>query len=120
MKYLILASVLVSGSAVANEFPTTLCQHGEQQRKVEVVYPQGTPVPCEVHYTKASGTQILWKAAGETGFCEAKATALIEKQKGWGWQCDVVVPQSSENDETPAEEEKAAAPEVETIIDDKE
>ena len=89
MKLLILTSILISGSALANEFPTTLCQHGEQQRKIEVVYTQGAQLPCEVHYTKSSGTQVLWKAQGEAGYCEAKATALIEKQKGWGWQCDV-------------------------------
>ena len=117
MKRLILISLLSSGSVVASDFQATLCQHGEQQRKVEVVYPMGTPIPCEVHYTKASGTQVLWKAEGESGFCEAKASALIEKQKGWGWQCEMITPEEPENKEVETQE---ATPESAAEDKDKE
>ena len=90
MKLLLITTIFFSGSLAANEFSNTLCKFGEQERKIEIVYSQGTPVPCEVHYTKPSGTQILWKAEGEVGYCESKASALVEKQQGWGWACEAV------------------------------
>jgi len=78
----------MSTSAMAIENLTTVCSHGSNIRIVEVVYSGDTNVPCEVQYTKKEGTKTLWSATNSAGFCESKATAFVEKQKGWGWSCE--------------------------------
>lgn len=47
-------------------------------------------IPCEVQYDKGEGTQTLWTAKTETGYCESKASEFVEKQKSWGWSCEKV------------------------------
>lgn len=65
-----------------------VCLKEEVERKISVVYISPTStVPCEVVYEKPSGTQTLWTAQSEEGFCESKAAELVEKQKSWGWDC---------------------------------
>lgn len=64
-----------------------LCQNGEQQRKVQVLYPQGTQVPCEVNYIKTTGNKTLWRANNEIGYCEAKASSFAQKLAAKGWHC---------------------------------
>ncbi|TEW49832.1 hypothetical protein [Psychromonas algicola] len=78
----------MSTSAMAIENITTVCSHGSNIRIVEVVYSGENNVPCEVQYTKEEGTKTLWSAANSAGYCESKAAAFVEKQKGWGWSCD--------------------------------
>ena len=90
----------VSSSAMAIENQKTMCTHGDQTRVIEVVYTTDNNVPCEVQYTKAEGTKTLWSATNKVGFCENKATAFVEKQKGWGWSCDLV---ATEEDATAAQ-----------------
>lgn len=92
MKTLLFASLLAltASTALAMENQKTVCTHGSQQRIIEIVYTGQGEVPCEVHYTKDSGTQVLWQAQGEAGYCEEKAAAFIEKQRGWGWTCETV------------------------------
>ncbi len=64
-----------------------LCQSGAVQRKVEVIYPQGTQVPCQVQYQKDGAKQVLWQAQNQVGYCEAKATGFAQKLSSMGWQC---------------------------------
>ncbi len=78
--------MMASGTALASD--SYLCKHGNQTRTISVVYnTPGQMVPCEVLYEKAEGTQSLWNANSQEGYCEAKAEAFVEKQRGWGWEC---------------------------------
>lgn len=81
-----LFSVLFSSSVLADD--VYVCQHADSQRIISVVYTEeGSTVPCEVTYEKSTGSQVLWSAQGEEGYCEAKAEAFVEKQRSWGWDC---------------------------------
>lgn len=93
MKTLLFAVLvtLTAGPALALENQKTVCTFGTQQRIIEIVYTGEGEVPCEVHYTKDTGSQILWQAQGEAGYCEEKAAAFIEKQRSWGWNCDTAI-----------------------------
>jgi hypothetical protein len=80
------ATAMMASSAWAD---TYICKHGNQERVISVVYEtQGQPVPCKVIYTKDTGVETPWTADNLAGFCEEKAAALVEKQRGWGWTCD--------------------------------
>lgn len=97
-KALLMTSCLMAGistSALAIDNQTTICTHGDSTRKIEVVYTTENNVPCSVEYTKAEGTKTLWSAANKEGYCENKAAEFVEKQKGWGWSCELV-PASAE------------------------
>lgn len=83
---LVTAALLVAPTVQAGM--KTTCYHGEQTRIIEVVYTGEGVVPCEVKYTKAEGTKTLWSASNRAGFCEKKAEDFIEKQRGWGWECE--------------------------------
>lgn len=96
MKYILFLLTAFVSTAFADGHQATMCTHGDNERKIEVVYPEGTKVPCEVQYTKNGDMQVLWDAQGETGYCEQKAADLVEKQQGWGWQCDAMEQASSE------------------------
>ena len=72
----------------AMDTQTTQCTFGKNIRIIEIVYPQGTPTPCEVRYTKNGQSKVLWQAQSESGFCEQKSSDFIEKQRGWGWKCE--------------------------------
>lgn len=88
MRTLVLAAaVLLAAPAVQADMKTT-CSSGEQTRIIEVIYTGEGVVPCEVKYTKAEGTKTLWSASNRAGFCEQKADDFIEKQRGWGWECE--------------------------------
>lgn len=68
------------------------CTHGNKVRLIEVVYLNApAKVPCEVHYSKETEepgvTSTPWSAANLEGYCEDKAAAFAEKQRGWGWDC---------------------------------
>jgi hypothetical protein len=67
------------------------CTIGELSRRVETLYETGVTVPCEVHYYKDTEMpgerQVLWRAANEEGYCEARTAELIEKLRGMGWTC---------------------------------
>jgi hypothetical protein len=88
MKYLLLLLPFVFNTAIGAENQSTICKHENQERKIEVVYPENMESICEVQYTKDTGMQILWNAKSEVSYCEEKAVAFVEKQRGWGWQCD--------------------------------
>ncbi len=95
MKHIILTLIALSlaTTALAKANTMTECRQAGQMRVIEVIYTGEGEVPCEVTYTKESGTEVLWSAAGEVGYCEEKAAALVDKQRGWGWQCDEVINQ---------------------------
>lgn len=74
---------------------TTTCSHTDNNmvRLVRVGYVDDTEhVPCEVLYAKPTeqpdaGYQVLWHAHHTEGYCERKAELLVNRLKGWGWQC---------------------------------
>ncbi len=82
-----LFAILLSLSAAADIAYT--CTHGAQTRIISVVYETpGQSVPCAVTYTKQGTTKTLWSAQNQLGFCEDKADLFVEKQRGWGWNCE--------------------------------
>ena len=80
----------MASSAMAMENRKTMCTYAKDTRIIEVVYKTDKPVPCEVQYTKSSGTKTLWRANNKAGYCENKAAEFVEKQRGWGWSCELV------------------------------
>jgi len=85
---LLLIGVALPLAATAAEPLSTSCTHSGEERIIEIVYPEGTELPCEVQYTKNGETRTLWTASGQAGFCESKAEEFVAKQRSWGWQCD--------------------------------
>jgi hypothetical protein len=93
------------------------CALDELTRRVEVFHETGVTVPCEVHYYKDTEMpgerQVLWRAANEEGYCEAKAEELVASLEGMGWTCwagsDPAPREEAESDDTdalaPAEED---------------
>ncbi len=114
MKSLLIVLFLLSVHAVAMDNKSTICQYADQQRKIDLVYPEKTELPCEVQYTKSSGMEVLWRATSETGFCESKYQAFVEKQKGWGWRCEALTGKPAEHsDESPVTDDSADDAEME-------
>lgn len=93
---LILLTALMPFMLAAAENQATHCQLGDAVRVIEVVYPEGAELPCEVHYGKDGQSSVLWRASSEAGYCEQKAAEFAEKQRGWGWQCVAVAPSNSD------------------------
>ena len=93
---LILLTALMPFMLTAAENQATHCQLGDAVRVIEVVYPEGAELPCEVHYGKDGQSSVLWRASSEAGYCEQKAAEFAEKQRGWGWQCVAVAPSNSD------------------------
>lgn len=81
------SALLISPTLLADE--VYVCQRGTLTRHISIDYASdGATVPCEVTYTREDGaTQSLWQAQNETGYCEDKAAAFVEKQRDWGWDC---------------------------------
>lgn len=95
-------SILVPLTVSAQNTPETRCVHGDMQRRVAIVYETGVAVPCEVHYFKDTEApeehQVLWNAQNESGYCESKAQAFVEKLEGWGWTCATISPAEAANE----------------------
>lgn len=84
---LVISLILFATTAIADE--TYTCTNGPEERTIRVVYQdQETKVPCEVQYQKDGATETLWSAQNEVDYCEEKAKAFVEKQRGWGWNCE--------------------------------
>ena len=64
--------------AMAANDKRTVCTHDTQERVIELVYPTGDQLPCEVRYTKNGVTNVIWNAQSETQYCESKAAGFIE------------------------------------------
>lgn len=102
MRQYVLAAIIAgisATSAQAIENQKTVCSHGNQTRVIEVVYTSEDNVPCEVRYSKEEGSTTPWSANNLAGFCEDKATSFVEKQKAWGWSCELAAATAS-TDET--------------------
>lgn len=111
-KYLTAAlfSAISATSVQAIDNQKTVCSHGGQTRVIEVAYTTENTVPCEVRYSKEEGSKTLWSATNLTGFCEEKAAAFVEKQKGWGWSCELSTKtEITDEAEVTATEEAASA-----------
>ena len=93
---LLVSAGIIAGPLLASEQQgqSTHCQLGDAVRIINVVYPQGSELPCEVQYTKDGATSVLWQASNEAGYCEQKAADFVEKQRGWGFEC-VAMPAGS-------------------------
>lgn len=66
------------------------CEHNNLIREVAIDSAGENAVPCSVNYTKITegvGTQQLWSAENEAGYCEARAEEFVARLQGWGWNC---------------------------------
>ena len=108
-----LFSAISATSVQALENQKTVCSHGNQTRVIEVVYTEGTEIPCEVHYSKEEGMTIPWSANNAVGFCEERAAAFIDKQEAWGWACEAA---NSVMSEEPVSEPMTEEPVVEEPV----
>ena len=106
---------LLASSAMAIENSKTVCTHDAETRVIEVVYRGEAAVPCEVQYTKSTGTQTLWNAQNAEGYCEEKAQAFVEKQQGWGWDCQAAATDNGQTDEELIQNAESAATEQEPV-----
>ncbi|MCL6414093.1 hypothetical protein MIB92_00385 [Aestuariirhabdus sp. Z084] len=80
------AVALLPTSVMADQ--TYVCSQAGMERIISVVYQNPeSPVPCEVVYQKGDEVQSLWSAENEQGYCEHNAEQLVERQRGWGWDC---------------------------------
>ncbi len=114
----VLLVAMLPALSFAQSSQNYLCNYGELQRRVEILYETGGTLPCEVHYYKDSEApgemNVLWRAMNEAGYCEAKTQEFVTKLKALGWSCeandDAAI--SAESDATtepdmPDEEESA-------------
>lgn len=90
MKIFITILFTICFSQVALADTTYVCNQGDMERRIEVVYLSTGTVPCEVRYTKNGNTEMLWSAQTEEGYCDARAVDFVEKQRGWGWECSEI------------------------------
>lgn len=80
---------LLWACAVAAENQQFTCTNGAEKRVITVVYEvPNQNVPCRVDYEKPQSLETLWTAKSAIGFCEEKANAFLEKQRGWGFSCE--------------------------------
>lgn len=100
-KNLLLIPFMLATATAAHAGMQSTCSHHGQVRVIEVVYPQGGLLPCEVVYHKGNHSSVLWSAQNETGYCEQKAEEFTRKQQGWGWHCETRMSEISADDIQP-------------------
>lgn len=86
-QFIAMAILGVSYSAHADSWN---CSHDDLVREVQIEYPEGGSVPCNVIYKKQTEgfeDQVLWSAENAEGYCEEKARELVAKLESWGWVC---------------------------------
>ena len=84
----IIVAVLTLPTAAYAE--SWICEQGTLIREINVERATANPVPCSVKYDKQAeglGTSVLWTAAADGAYCDAKANGLAEKLNGLGWSC---------------------------------
>ena len=82
-----LFTLLFSSPANANEI--YVCKISNLVRTISIEYENSdSKLPCRVMYDKGSGPMTKWVSHHQEGYCEEKAAAFVEKQRGWGWHCD--------------------------------
>ena len=85
---LFLITAFVFSMAASAEDGRTVCRSNDVKHIVQVVYPQGWDVPCEVRFqTPGEDDRVIWKAETQVGFCERKAQEIIERRINSGWDC---------------------------------
>ena len=108
---LTIAALAMSLPAAAQEADNWSCTLGELARRVEIIYEPGRAVPCEVHYYKdvemPEQDNVLWRAAHESGYCEARAAELVARLESQGWSCAAGVG-AARPDEAPDDTEALA------------
>lgn len=91
-KITLLASVacalFASSNALAvNNYEYT-CSSRLETRVISVEYENtDSQTPCQVFYAKNGTKKMVWQASQQTGYCENKAQAFVDKQIGWGFAC---------------------------------
>ena len=117
---IVLMATLLPALAAAQDSGKYQCTYGDLQRRVEIAHEPGVEVPCSVHYFKDTEMpgeqQILWSAQNDAAYCQTKASELVAKLEGWGWDCgsnnDAATEEAVESDEMLGE------PEAEDTSDD--
>lgn len=85
----LIMTLLFSAAVLADsEF---VCTMGDEERTISVIYQGDGLVPCEVHYDKGQGAEVLWSAEHTEGFCENKAREFVSRQEGWGYTCSEIL-----------------------------
>lgn len=87
-----IAAAVLPAITFAQSAPSYQCTSGSNTRRVDVVRTGAGQVPCEVRYAKPSeapgaAAQVIYNAASEAGYCEARAAEFVEKLRGLGWTC---------------------------------
>lgn len=86
-KIIIIPLYVLASFALAAEQERTLCESGEVWHSIQVVYPQGWSLPCEVHFATPEEKRVVWNARTAEGFCERKAQEIVQRRKDAGWRC---------------------------------
>lgn len=86
------AAALLPAVTFAQSAPSYQCTSGGSTRRVDVVRTGAAQVPCEVRYAKpteapGAAAQVIYNAASEAGYCEARAAEFVDKLRGLGWTC---------------------------------
>lgn len=82
----------VAAKQAESGLPTlnTSCVAGALTRNIWISYENQRGENCKVHYEKPqenAPSKVLWSAQQDPQFCQRKAKELIEKQKGWSFEC---------------------------------
>ncbi len=93
MKLALVSAVLFAFTGVTAGAAETICKSGEDVRKIEIVYKEaGKQAPCEVTYTKAGQSKLIFSANNEAEYCVTKVKAFAEKLSGLGFKCEEKAP----------------------------
>ncbi|MBT8130285.1 MAG: hypothetical protein HKO86_06660 [Gammaproteobacteria bacterium] len=106
-QFIAMAILGVSYSAHADSWN---CSHDDLVREVQIEYPEGGSVPCNVIYKKQTEgfeDQVLWSAESEEGYCEEKAREFVGKLESWGWVCLETVSAAAEPEQAEEAVEEA-------------
>ncbi len=82
--------VITPSSNPATDDVLYVCEYAGSERLIELNYPNGAPLPCEVIYHRShdgNPYEVLWEARHDTGFCENKTSELLAQLKSVGWLC---------------------------------
>ncbi|MCP4768931.1 MAG: hypothetical protein GY875_22050 [Gammaproteobacteria bacterium] len=87
-RLIIILAVLTLPTAANAE--SWICEQGTLVREINIERETANTVPCSVKYDKQAeglGSSVLWTAAADGAYCDAKADGLAEKLNGLGWAC---------------------------------
>ena len=93
-----LVVILLCGISATAYADSWNCSHDDLVREVNIEYPQGGSLPCDVVYkkqTEGEEDQVLWSAENEEGYCEDKARELVATLESSGWVCLETVSQEA-------------------------